>query len=259
MTDAEGRFELGADARPPEVPIPVTVEAAGHLRRQTFLRWGRGERETILDLIPDGPPFSATFFRQLLHNAYDEPDTPEDFRRWTITPRFYVRTLYENGRPIEPEVLEVIRQAIAWSMPAFTGGTIAAVVEEGPATPAPAFGVIRVLSVHDPKNDICGQALVGWDPGRITLFSDACNCGSVKLPSELVAHEVGHALGFRHVGDRRSIMYPFIKSRCPTGRLSADESYHATLAYRRSPGHVEPDTDTAVTPLAAGRPVEVVN
>jgi hypothetical protein len=182
-----------------------------------------------------------------------------DFRRWTTTPRFYIRTLYESGRPMEPEVLDVIRQAIAWSVPAFTGGTMAAIIEEGTATPDPAFGVIRVLSIHDRDAEFCGEALVGWDPGRIMLFSDACSCGSVKVPSELVAHEVGHALGFRHVGDRRSIMYPFIRSRCPSGRLSADESYHAALAYRRSPGHVEPDTDTDVTPLTAGRPAVVRN
>ena len=45
------------------------------------LRWERGEREAILDLIPDGPPFSATFLRQLLHNTYDEPEPEPGYGR----------------------------------------------------------------------------------------------------------------------------------------------------------------------------------
>ena len=259
-TNAEGRFEFGADTRPPEVPIPVMVEAAGHLRRQTFLKWERGERDTVLDLIPDARPFSATFFRELLRDAYESPNALEPFRRWTSTPRFVLRTVYQDGRAVEPEVLAVIRQAVGWSVPAFTGGTMSARLEEGPATPAPAIGVVRILMVRDdPSSTTCGRATVGRDPGTITLFSDACNCGSVKVPSEVVAHEVGHALGFWHVSDRRSIMYPTIKFRCPTGQLSDDERYHAALAYRRSPGHIEPDIDTDVTPLSTRGRVEIDN
>ena len=56
-------------------------------------------------------------------------------------------------------------------------------------------------------------------------------------------HEVGHAMGFFHVADRNSLMYPFIAGDCPAGALSADETYHSRIAYSRPRGNTEPDHD----------------
>ena len=58
-------------------------------------------------------------------------------------------------------------------------------------------------------------------------------------------HEVGHALGFFHVGDRNSLMFPFIAGDCPAGALSAAESFHAGIAYSRPRGNTDPDHDPA--------------
>ena len=258
-SDVNGRFQLGADTKPGETPLPVTIEATGHLTRQTFLRWERGARETTVDLIPAGSPFSATFFRQLLRDAFEAKDL-EAFTRWIQPPRFYLRTVDQAGRAIEPEVLAVVRKAIPEAVTDFTGGLMAAVLEEGSETRPPTTGWIRVLILRDPdEEEVCGRAFVGDNPGQVTLYSDVCNCGSVKVPPSVVAHEVGHALGFWHVSDRRSVMYPYTSRGCPAGALSAAERYHAPLAYRRSPGHLEPDKDTDVTPLAADMPIEVAN
>ena len=60
-------------------------------------------------------------------------------------------------------------------------------------------------------------------------------------------HEVGHALGFFHVGDRGSLMFPFIAGDCPAGQLSSAESFHAGIAYSRPRGNTDPDHDPSST------------
>ena len=259
-TGADGRFALGADAKPGWDPLPVTIEAAGHLTRKTFLDWQRGDRATTVDLIPSAAPFSATFFRQLMHDTYDSPKAPEDFVRWLESPKFYVKTVDQRGRTVENDMLVAIRQAIPPAVRDFTGGVLSATIEEGRETRPMTEGWINVLIVDDPTDDeACGRAFVGENPGRITLYLDVCQCGSMKMPPSVVAHEVGHALGFWHVSDRESVMYPYHRGGCRPTELSGNERYHAPLAYRRTPGHTAPDTDTDAAPLAAGRGREVVN
>ncbi|MCA1560981.1 MAG: matrixin family metalloprotease [Acidobacteria bacterium] len=250
-TNGAGAFELSSTTMPPTNPYQVTVTGNGNVSREVWLTWQRGPRtEVALDIIRDAPPFSMTYYRQLVRGVFDQPGAPYPVLRWTTAPRFYLKVVDQNGRPIEPEVLAVVRDALHRSVQSYTGGKLAiAALETGTETRPAETGWIYVTITRDPnERRQCGSARIGANPGSITLINDICSCGSNKIPGALVAHEVGHALGFFHVDDRQSVMYPFIPGNCPSGTLSAAEAYHAAIAYSRPRGNLDPDRDPSNGP-----------
>jgi len=261
--DALGNYQLGDVANPPSTPYPVTLSAGGMISHDVWITWARGSRTGVdLDLIRDAPPFNMDFYRKFARGTFDQPGAPFPIFRWTTAPSFYVKTTDQNGRAIEPEVMVRVLDGIRQAVPAFTGGRYsAAAIETGTDARAQAPNWINVDIRRDPnERRICGQAFIGANPGQITLNDDVCSCGSNKIPGAVTMHEVGHALGFFHVDDRGSLMFPFIAGDCPAGALSPAESYHAGIAYSRPRGNTEPDHDpsngaalTASMPLLLAR------
>ena len=262
QTGSDGAFELGAVANPPTTPYKVSISGSDLLTREVWITWQQGPRAGVgLDAIRDRPPFSLEFYRQFVRGTFDN-DGPYANFRWMEGPRFYLRTVDQNGRAVEPEVLVVVREALVRAVREFSGGTLsAAALDEGTDVRAPATGWINVDIRRDPEEEsICGFALVGANPGSITFNNDVCSCGSNKIPGSLVLHEVGHALGFFHVPDRNSVMYPFLPGNCPAGQLSPAEKYHAAIAYSRPRGNQDPDVDpSAAQFVVSGQPITVTN
>jgi hypothetical protein len=254
--DDQGNYVLGAVANPPSTPYPVTVSAAGMISHDVWITWMSGARTGVgLDVIRNAAPFSMDFYRQFIRGTFDQPGNPYALFRWMTAPSFYVKTTDQNGRAIEPEVMVRVLDGIRLAVPAFTGGRYtAAAIETGADVRAPATNWINVDIRRDPaEKRVCGFAYVGANPGSITLNDDVCSCGSNKIPGAVTMHEVGHALGYFHVGDRGSLMFPFIAGDCPAGALSAAEIYHAGIAYSRPRGNTDPDKDpSAGAALTAG-------
>ncbi len=264
-TDGSGSFRLSSTQAPSSEPISVKVEADGHVTRELFLRYQAGTRgDVTIDLIRNVAPFNLGFFNALVRGEFDDLDELTPVLRLETSPKFYVRTIDQNGRAVEPEVLGVVLPAIRKAVTDWTNGVLSvSTLETGTQTRPRTEGWIVVNITRNYSSEYCGAAYVGSTEGEIEFVNDRCNCGSNKISGAIVSHEVGHALGFWHVSDRNSVMYPYAPGNCPPGNLSASERYHSTLAYSRTRGNLDPDRDgtwgALATPSARGPGTRVIN
>lgn len=250
----DGVFSFEHVTLPQYSPYEVTVSAPGYITRAAQVMWQRGPRTGVeIGVIRDAPPFSLEFYREIVRNGMETPENLQPLRRWTAAPRIYIQTIDDVGRSVEPEVLELVREWTHHAVAQWTGWSVPT-TELGTEARGDVPGWIRVVFVRTSDN-ICGTSYVGRNPGLITYSLDSCDCGSRKVAPGTIMHEVGHALGFWHVGDRQSMMFPYITGGCRPTELSALERHHATIAYRRLPGSTDIDRDGNQTGL--GRPASV--
>ena len=227
--------------------IEATVSAPGYLTRQVHLQNPILQRHIGIDLIKEAAPFSLTFYRQLVRDAFDEPDNLQPLRRWTTNPNFYIRT--HNPRteqPILASELEMLIATIRAAVPQLTGGQFAAgEIETGIEERSERPGQININFVHDPAADYCGQATVGGNPGRVTLNHGIPGCQSAcgAFAPRTVAHEIGHAMGFYHVEQGAVLNTVWYNRDCGVTDFSEAESYHARVAYARPRGNTDTDAD----------------
>lgn len=249
-SDGDGRFTLTAPAAPSGNQA-ITVTAAGYRPRETVIRVPRTS-DLIVDLMPTAAPFSEAFFNELARDALDSPGVEYPLFRWPSALKFYLKTMDENGRPLSADVLALVRRGIRDGVHYYTAGTYEAVIEEGSETLPERVGYVNVIPRQViPEGDFCGYASsVGANPMTIQLRIDRCGCGSIKIPIDIVIHEIGHAVGMFHVSDRNSIMNATEFFNCRDMIPSALERHHAALIYARPRGNLAPDRDPGGFALA---------
>jgi matrixin len=230
----------------PATKVGLSLSGAGIVPR-TLIVGATTSRDVAIDAIST-TGFDLAFYRQLVRNTFDQPGVMQPLRRWTQPPLIYMKTVEEGGRAIDPRSLDIAAGIIINSTSAWTGGRFGvAGLEQGTAD---RIGVAGWLTVRwsarpaDAPPNRCGLADIAVSGGRIDLYTDLnCRCGGSLTAPSIIAHELGHAMGFWHTDSPNDIMTP-TQTRC-TSEPSARERAAAAIAYARPIGNIDPDVDPA--------------
>ena len=256
ITDSSGRYAVALTT---SGVLPFSVSGPTLLTRSGYVT-ALPNRAADLDAIVQDGTFDLMFYRQIARDQYSA-GTLRSINRWTTNPNVYIRTVDStSGNTIEPEVIASVQEWARRSVSLWTNNQLQVnLLETGSVDRADLPGWIVVDFIRDSRN-ICGQAYIGRNPGRITFNDDRCSCGSTKVPLTTILHEFGHAMGFFHVADRESIMYSQDPGKCTVPALSENDRRHSAIAYRRPNGNVDPDTDipqSALSNVPLEPPVQV--
>ena len=181
---------------------------------------------------PD-PAFDLEFWQELIYGKLPANDVTKQITQvWNDQPAIYVKTTDERGQPAVPEdFIAAIVDRIPVLLEQVTGWEYSIPVETGP-TEIERDGYITVIFRREDQKTSCGRA----EKDRTTLprrarvilvIDDRCT-GTLDRLLVLMAHELGHALGLKHVSGTEHVMW---QSQRTVLDFTPAERYHAQLAY----------------------------
>ena len=235
----------------------ATVNQHGHVTAHNPGRFdtiatarGLEARMTGMEVYP-GPSlyFDDQFWQEIVYDARDNPGGRKNYI-WTLAaplPGFYLWLGDPEGRQVASDAwIPYAERNFPRAVESLTGKPYRGRIESG-LTNREQKGWITVVFDAPPyerEPPSCGRGRVGANPGRIWFYlkedlTPYCGGEYPRDYTSMILHEIGHALGFFHVSDGRSIMSLGWKSGNFPTQARANDQYHARLAYRLGRGFRE--------------------
>jgi hypothetical protein len=102
-TDSAGRFSVTGTGN--QTTMSVFISAPRYVGRVATLQTGSNRDGVVIDLIANQPPFSMSFYNDLVRGVLDF-GAPSPTRRWQQDPSFYVTTVDEFGAPVAQSLVD---------------------------------------------------------------------------------------------------------------------------------------------------------
>ena len=210
--------------------------------------------------------FDLRFYRELARGNHPAENSLFSIRHWATQPTFYIDT---NGYStqdgvVNQEQIDAARDVLSQVIPVFTGGRYRANQIQLRQFPNSLCTPLATTCQFDniPNNSVVisfDDSLIPYTYGITITEPDFTESSTQTLNKavivladyqpfysaitfrEVVAHEMGHGMGFFHTTDRvPSVMYKF----AILGGIysSADQAYMPVM-YSRSPGNTDIDDD----------------
>ena len=225
-TNASGQISL---TTPAAAGVTIDTTASGFIDRATVVR---SESTITLWQVPAG--VDASFVRQLVYN---HGTSSEVLWRPTAT-LVYIQLTGELAGDAASRSAHVQAAAMATAM---TGGRVQVQVNDAPPSGQATFTVSL-----NPGASGAGATTLALSGQRITGGKIEYRRIIEARRSDIVAHEMGHALGFGHAPDR--IMCP---STCSTEFGQPERDVYTSM-WARNPGTLAPDNDRSTSSASMG-------
>ena len=250
--------------------LAVQVSGASVYTRTVAVNTNQG-RSVGIDAIEVNSSFNLGFYRELARGNHPSERQMLQTHRWvnTTPPTVYIDTnaAITIDKVIDQQTIDSVANVISQVVPVFTGNFYTSLRVETRAfahtldfSDIPANSI--VISFDDTTEMLDAYGVTFTEPDFTAANTSTINKAWLFFvdekqyytrggitQEEVVAHELGHAFGFRHTSKLPSVM---VAVGTFGGLYGSHDQLHMRLMYRRTAGNTDIDNDPQPNAKMAG-------